>query len=119
MTWPTQTIMFNILYRGNICATRSLVLESLDRLGDVSWPRDIPWDLELLRAAFVLLLNRDLELKKLVLEGQPLAMNGLHPSKAEAFFMALDSEVIRPWLSNEKLSRVDLIDATKSLYLSV
>ena len=119
MTWPVNTVMFNILYRGDIANTRALVFESLNRLNDVSWSRNIPWDLEFLRAAFVLLLNRDLELKRLVLEGCPPVTDSLTPRRAEAFFMALDVEVVRPWLCDERLSRGQLVDKTKALYLSI
>ena len=111
--------MFNILYRGDMANTRALVVATLDRLHDTAWSRNIPWDLEFLRAAFVLLLNRDLGLKTLVLEGSPPATAPLDQRKAAAFFMALDTEVVRPWLCDERLSRGQLIDKTKALYLSV
>jgi hypothetical protein len=89
------------------------VLESLERLGGVSWQRNLPWDLEFLRAAFVLLLNRDLELKRLVLSGTPPTTVPFAAPKAEAFFMALDVEVVRPWLCDERLSRAHLVDKTQ------
>ena len=111
-----NNLLFSILYRGDVGRMRELVLGSLDRLGDRNWPRDLPWDQELLRASFILLLHKDLGLKEIVLTGVG-PYGPLDPRKAEAFFLALGPEAIDPWLSDERRTKQDLIDSVKNLYL--
>jgi hypothetical protein len=114
-----NNLLFNVLYRGDLRTTRSLVLDSLDRLEDRAWPRDdLPSDdSHMLRAAFFVLLNKDMELKQLALVGKPPAFGPLHPRKAEAFFLALEAEVLRPFFSDRHRTKADLVDALKQLYL--
>ena len=124
-TPPPQThhhdndLLFHVLYRCDPALMRSLILDSLDRLDDRAWPRQAfpRWDLDLLRCSFFLLLNKDMELKTRALEGLPPAIAPLDHRKAEALFLALESEVVRPFLFNHRLTPVDLVDQIKNLYL--
>jgi hypothetical protein len=112
-------LIFNILYRGDAQLMRALVLESLDRLQDRSWPRDLPLhNLDLLRAAFFILMNKDLTLKQCALDGLPPLIAQLDRRKAEAFYLALEPEAVRPFLSNFRKPHRALVDAVKNLYLS-
>lgn len=92
-------------------------MESLDRLGDRSWPRDQEWTPELLRCAFFLLMNKDLGLKQRALDGIPPLLEPLDPRKAERFFLALEPEAVRPFFTNQSKPHGALVDAVKNLYL--
>lgn len=112
-------LIFNVLYRGDAQLIRALVLESLDRLQDRVWPRDLPLhNLDLLRAAFFILMNKDLVLKQCALDGLPPFIAPLDRRKAEAFFLALEPEAVRPFLSDYRRPQRNLVDAIKHLYLA-
>lgn len=97
-----------------------MIVGSLDRLHDTSWPRQLPLhDHQLLRAAFFILLNKDEVLKQSALEGNPPFITPFDKRKAAAFFIALEDESIRPFLSNESTGTDEFIDKIKHLYLAV
>lgn len=116
-----RDLLFNVLYRADIPLMCAIVRDSLDRLQDEQWRRDqldrLP--LDSLRCLFFLLLNRDLTLKELALEGIGPTIPPLCRRKAQAFYLALDSEVVRPFLVDHRRTTRDLLDAIKHCYLSV
>ena len=116
-----RDLLFNILYRADISLMRDMVMDSLDRLGDVAWPRDTlsaMRDLTVLRCAFFMLLNRDMNLKNLALTGVCITIPKMDRRKAEAFFLALDGEVLKPFFCNQRMTPAELVDSLKHLYLA-
>lgn len=102
-----DSIVFSVLYRGDIMQTRELVLESARRL-DAPW--DVPYDLELLRGLYILLVHKDPELKS-------RAIDTMEPRKAEAFFLDLGPQVVDRWLATGHLNNDWLIEQARMLYL--
>jgi hypothetical protein len=86
---------------------------------EAEWtPREFEPDVA--RTLFFLLLDRDIVLKQVVLDGLP--QHGVDPlpaRKAESFFLSLREEVIEPWLSKETLGVDVFVDKVTNLYLVV
>lgn len=115
-----RDLLFNILYRIDPPLIHSLIIDSLDRLDDVAWPRDLPLhNHQLLRATFFILLNKDMELKELALTGIHPIVAPLDRRKAGAFFLSLEQEAIRPFLTKDTCSTTAFVDMLKHLYLAV
>jgi hypothetical protein len=108
-----NNLVFSVLYRGDLRGTRELVEASAMRVG---MRYVVPWDRERLRALFVLLLDRDMELKQLVIRGTS-AVGPMDGRKASALFSALRPQLIQPWLSNEHRSVEELVDGARVLCL--
>jgi len=90
--------------------------QSMERL-DAEWDRK-EWDHDTARVLFFLLLDKDMELKNVVLTGLPnLGISQMPPLKAEAFFLYLYEDVIQPWLSNSRKTTKEFIDAVTNHYL--
>ena len=112
-----RNIITSVLYDMDCEMTKFYTLQSMDRL-------KAPWDkskiyLEQQKVLFFLLLERDIELKNIVLEGiVGIGVFGVAPEKAERFFLSLKEEVIDPWLCNEELSNQSFLDSVASLYWS-
>lgn len=115
-----RDLVFNVLYRTDASTLHFLLVDSLDRLGDSAWPRDLPLhDLPLLRSLFFILLNKDMELKEAALAGFPPTIAPLDRRKAEAFYLALEEQAIRPFLSKDTVQPDQFIDSIKHLYHAV
>jgi hypothetical protein len=111
-------MLFSVLYGGDRDLVLFYVHASMQRLG-AQWA-PTAFDQDTARALFFLLLDKDMELKHATLAGLPaLCIEPLAPRRAEAFFLALREEVLEPWLSDERLTRQDLVDRVANLYLVV
>lgn len=110
-----DNLVFSVLYRGDLRATRELVEGSAARLGARFL---VPWDRERLRALFVLLLEKDMVLKEMLLKGTE-SVGPLDGRKAAALFVALRPQLIDGWLSNEHKGVEDLVSGARELYLVV
>ena len=112
MTCP-QDLMFRVLWCADQDMACGLVNACFKRLG-----LEVRCDnLTTARAWFVLLINRDVELRHYVIKGTE-TIPPMRPGKAEALFQALNVEVIMPWLSNETLTELELLDKACLLYLA-
>jgi hypothetical protein len=112
MTCP-QDLMFRVLWCSDVELVCGLVNACFVRLGmDV-----VCKDLTTGRAWFVLLINKDVELRHYVIKGG-VNVPAMRPSKAETLFQALGVEVIMPWLSNETLTELELLEKACLLYLA-
>jgi hypothetical protein len=109
----TCTVVFNVLYRGNIQETYDMVSDSSRRVG-ADWV--VPTDMDTLRCMYLVLLHRDIELKNHAIKGGEFTVP-LEPRKAEAFFLALGPELVEPWLANGTLPKQWLIDRARDLFL--
>ena len=96
-----------------MATTHKIVSESAQRLG-AKW--QVPWETEKLRCLFILLLEKDLTLKELVLKGTE-TVGPLESRKAEAFFLALTPQLIESWMRNESRGSEDFLSKARNLYL--
>ena len=108
-----NNMVFSVLYRGDMASTHRLVSESAQRMGA---PFNVPWELETLRCLFVLLLDRDIELKRIVQAGTSV-IGAMDPLRAEAFFLALRPQLIDAWMRKESLTPAELLSGARDLYL--
>ena len=112
-----KDLIFNILYLKNEQVLYNIVQNSLKAL-------DCPWkcsklSLDVNQILFFLLLHKDIQLKKNIIEG--FKCKGIDPMnhrKAEKFFLAIEEEVINPWLCNEKLTNTHFLEKVSALYWS-
>ena len=110
-----DNIVFSTLYRGDVASLHAIIQESAQRLGA---PFAVPWDRTKLRCLFILLLEKDMLLKELVLTGTG-AVGKLDPRKAACLFLALRPEVIDRWLYDERRDTDDFVQSARNLYLCV
>lgn len=116
MTCP-QDMIFHVIYGGDKNMILFYIHQSMKRLGAEWEAKD--WDHDTSRVLFFLLLDKDMELKQTLLTGLPeLGITPLNPLKAEAFFLYLYEDVIKPWLSNSRKSTEDFIEAITNHYLA-
>ena len=115
-----KDMLFCVLYVGDEPLIRHLVSDSARRLGALEeWADGIGQaSLLRLRVMFFLLMDRDPALKQKLLDGWPdLAVQGADASKMAVFFRELRSEVIEPWLMDERLCEDSFITGVTNLYL--
>lgn len=115
-----RDMLFCVLFVGDEGLIRQLVADMVRRLGAVEdWTEGIRTaGLARLRAMFFLLLDRDIALKEKLLEGWPdLCIPGMDTSKAEYFFSELRTQVIDPWLVDERRAEEELASDVTDLYL--
>lgn len=106
-----------VMYDMNVAMMMFYTEQSMERLG-ARWETSM-MDVEKYKVVFFLLLDRDMALKELLLDGLPkLGIERMSEGKAERFFLSLREEVIEPWLSNEELSCSCFLDKVASLYWS-
>ena len=111
----TKDMAFHVLYGPDRSLTTFYVFQSMDRLGAMWEKKDFEPDVAV--ALFFLLLDKDMALKEAMLKGIP--RHGVEPMperKAENFFLSMREEVIEPWLSDERVKTLELIDKIKALY---
>jgi len=112
-----KDLIFNVLYLKNEKLLRQSVANSLLRL-------QCPWNnnkisLQTEQTLFFLLLHRDLELKKIIIDGlRSIGIDPMDAKKAENFFLAIENEVINPWLCNETITNEQFLDKIAALYWS-
>ena len=100
----SKDLIFNVLYNKNEQLLTDLLEKSSIEL-------NVPWatqfmPLETKQVLFFLLLHKDLKLKQQTLTGMKnIGIDPLLNSKAERFFLALEGEIINPWLSDERHSK--------------
>ena len=74
--------------------------------------------MELLSAVFLVLLLKDMPLKETVLNGIPSQrLKGMHAAKAERFFGYLETDVVMPWLIDERSSCAQMLEKAREMYL--
>jgi hypothetical protein len=115
----TKDMLFVVLFVGNADLIRDIVKISARELG-AQWTDECYElaSLAKLRVMFFLLLDRDVHLKAKLLDGwDELCVPGVDRKKAEIFFLSLGSEIITPWLMDERRSANELITAITDLYL--
>jgi hypothetical protein len=114
MTCHQDDLVFRALYGADLQLLCGIVDACFGRLGvNESCPREI----DTARAWFVLLINRDPELRALALKGSK-TVPSMQAKKAETFFLSLHEEVVAQWLSNETLPEQELLDRARMLYLA-
>jgi len=112
-----KDLIFNVLYLKNEQILYNIVQSSLKNL-------DCPWictklSLETCQILFFLLLHKDIQLKKNIIEGyKSIGIDPMHHQKAENFFLAIEAEVINPWLCNEKFTNTYFLEKVSALYWS-
>lgn len=114
MTCHQDDLLFRVLYGADLQLICGIVDACFKRLGVQEC---CPHEIDTARAWFVLLINRDPELRALVFKGSK-TVSPMQPKKAEAFFLSLHEEVVAQWLSNETLPEQDLLDRARMLYLA-
>ena len=115
-----RDMLFCVLYVGDEHLIRQLVSDSARRLGAIGyWMKGINTAaLVRLRVMFFLLMDRDPDLKQKLLDGWPdLCILVVDPGKAAMFFSELRTEVIEPWLIDERRCEDSFVDAVTDLYL--
>jgi len=112
-------MLFSVLYVGDERLLRHLVADSARRLKAEGWERGIAEaSLVRLRVMFFLLMDRDTALKQKLLEGwADLCVLGVEEKKANIFFSGLRSQVIEPWLIDERRCEDSFVSAVTDLYL--
>jgi len=110
-----KDMVFHVLYGADRSLTTFYVHQSMDRLG-ATWEKQ-PYEPDVARALFFLLLDRDMALKEAALKGIPsLGVEPMGERKAENLFLSLREEVIEPWLTDERVGLGQFIDKAASLY---
>ena len=114
-----RDMLFSVLYIGDERLLRHLVMDSAARLGAEGWGGGIvEASLVRLRVMFFLLLDRDPALKQKLLDGwHELCVPGIETGKANVFFSELRSQVIEPWLIDERRCEESFVTAVTDLYL--
>ena len=114
-----RDMLFSVLYIGDERLLRHLVTDSAARLRAEGWERGIAEaSLVRLRVMFFLFLDRDPALKQKLLDGwQDLCVPGVEAGKANVFFTELRSQVIEPWLIDERRCENSFLTAVTDLYL--
>lgn len=118
MSSTKRDMVFSVLFIGDERLIRHFVLDSSRRLG-ASWEIGVrEASLIRLRVMFFLLMDRDAALKAKIVEGWPdLCVAGMDPPKAMSFFRSLRTEVIDPWLVDERKCEDDFVSHVIDLYL--
>ena len=113
-----RDMVFCVLFVGDEHLIRHLVLDSARRLG-AEWNDGIKnASLIRLRVMFFLLMDRDPVLKDKLLEGwMELCVVGVEANRANSFFQTLRSEVIDPWLVDERKCEDEFVSNVIDLYL--
>ena len=117
----SRDMLFCVLYVGDAHLIRHLVADSARRLGaDELWGEGIRGaSLIRLRVMFFLLMDRDPALRQKLLDGwADLCVAGVEPRKAAVFFGGLRSDVIEPWLEDERRCEDSFLDGVTDLYLA-
>jgi hypothetical protein len=119
MAFVKRDMVFCVLFVGDEHLIRHLVTESAQRLDAGDWMEGIrKASLIRLRAMFFLLVDRDSALKQKLLEGWPdICLLGMEPGKANCFFSELKTQVIDPWLMDERRSEDEFVSSVVDLYL--
>jgi len=115
-----RDMVFCVLFVGDEPLIRHLVMDSITRLGAANeWREGIRQaGLVRLRVMFFLLMDRDVALKQKIMQGWPeLCVLGIEPKKANTFFGELATDVIEPWLVDERRCDDDLLSKVTDLYL--
>jgi len=110
-----KDMVFHVLFGADRSLNNFYVHQSMERLGATWAKRD--FDPDVSRALFFLLLDKDMALKEKALKGIPnLGVEPMSERKAENFFLSLREEVIEPWLSDERVPALELVDKAAALY---
>jgi len=115
-----RDMVFCVLFVGDEPLIRHLVTDSITRLGAADeWREGIRQaGLVRLRVMFFLLMDRDVALKQKIMQGWPeLCVLGIEAKKANTFFGELATDVIEPWLVDERRCDDDLLSKITDLYL--
>jgi hypothetical protein len=70
------------------------------------------------QVVFVVCLNIDVQLKQLLIQGlSDYKLCGMSDGKAVLFYKYLESEIILPWLMDERVCNTKLLRQVKEYYL--
>jgi hypothetical protein len=112
-------MIFCVLYVGDENLVRELVWLSMCRLG-ANWGYEClkSASMQRLRVLFFLLVDRDMALKEKLLDGwKEMCVPGMETKKAERFFSVLRTEIIDPWIIDERRTESDFVNVVTDLYL--
>jgi hypothetical protein len=70
------------------------------------------------QVVFVACLNMDMQLKKMLMDGLvKYKLSKIPEAKAALFFLYLETDIILPWIMDERMSHATLIRNVKDYYL--
>lgn len=112
-----KDILFHILYNENQKILNELLQSTFKRL-EINWKlASIPFEKKIM--IFFLIMDRDITLKNIVIEGNiKIGYDPISHNKAERFFLSYHEEVIRPWFCDESNSNQSFLEKTRALYWS-
>ena len=115
-----RDLLFCVLFVGDEPLIRHLVMDSVKRFGVLDeWMQGVQQaSLIRLRVMFFLLVDRDFELKQRILKGWPsICVVAMDAKKVNVFFQELKSQVIDPWMVDERRCEDEFVSSVIDLYL--